>query len=60
VPLFSARLSGTVEGYIPYSSGEEEILIFKLSKISTGGCNTTQRFAIDNKNKSTKLHFQRL
>jgi hypothetical protein len=56
VPLFSARLSG----YIPYSSGEEEILIFKLSKISTGGCNTTQRFAIDNKNKSTKLHFQRL
>jgi hypothetical protein len=51
---FSARLSGTVEGYIPYSSGEKEILIFKLANSATGGCNTTQRFAIDSNDKKYK------
>ncbi|WP_419811821.1 hypothetical protein [Bacterioplanoides sp.] len=49
--VLAERLSGKIEGLIPYSSGDHEILIFKLDNNRTGGCNTTERFAIDSSSK---------
>jgi hypothetical protein len=46
--IFAERQSGSVVGYIPYSNGDKEILIFKLEGNVSGGCNVTARFAIDN------------
>jgi hypothetical protein len=45
--IFAAKQSGTITGFIPYSTGTKEILIFKLKDNISGGCNTTGRFAID-------------
>ena len=45
----AGRLTGKVEGYLPYSSGTKEILIFKITNNDSliTGCNATGRFAID-------------
>jgi len=42
------KQSGVVKGYIPYSSGGKEILIFNTTNSVAIGCNATARFAIDN------------
>jgi hypothetical protein len=44
---FAETQQSTISGFIPYSSGDKRILIFKLDGNVTGGCNTTGRFAID-------------
>ena len=45
---FAARQTGVVQGYVPYSDGDREILIFKITNNVSEGCNATGRFAIDN------------
>ncbi|MGF1708952.1 hypothetical protein [Enterovibrio baiacu] len=43
----AAWKTGEITGYIPYSEGLKEIIIFKLNENPIGGCNTTGRFAMD-------------
>ncbi len=43
----AAYQSGNISGYIPYSNGHKEIIIFKLNNNVAEGCNTTGRFAMD-------------
>lgn len=40
--------SGKITGYVPYSSGGKEIIIFKLENNVSSACNSTARFAMDN------------
>jgi len=44
--VFAETQVGTITGFIPYSSEDEKVLIFKLEGNVEGGCNTTGRFAI--------------
>ena len=54
---FAGSATGKITGYIPYSSGQEELLFIKVENIvSSPTCNTTSRFTMrgDNiKYKST-------
>lgn len=53
--VYAGTGTGTVTGYIPYSNGNAEILLFKTSTITdTQNCNTIQRFAIDSNNPRFK------
>ena len=44
---FAATQSGKVSGFLPYSSGDKKIIIFKLVNNVSEGCNVTGRFAMD-------------
>ncbi len=46
--------SGQLTGYIPYSSDDKEIIIFKLQNNVVEGCNTTGRFAMDSRSPRYK------
>ena len=40
--------TGRITGFVPYSSGDREILFFSLDNSVSEGCNVSARFAIDN------------
>ncbi|NOI94298.1 hypothetical protein F0232_04810 [Vibrio sp. T3Y01] len=43
----AASQHGKVIGYIPYSVGDKEVIIFKIENNVSKGCNVTGRFAMD-------------
>ncbi len=49
VSAVSSTQSGQITGYIPYSSGDKEIIVFKLKNNVVKGCKTTGRLAIDSR-----------
>ncbi len=50
----AAKHSGQVIGYFPYHTGQKEILFIRLDSGVSGGCNTTERFAIDSNSPGYK------
>ena len=43
---------GMISGYLPYAEGEREVFFFSLKPLAGGGCNNTNRFAIDSNSKN--------
>ena len=45
---------GEISGYVPYSVGDKELIIFKLKDNVIKGCNVTGRFSIDDSSQRYK------
>lgn len=53
--VVSEVLSGRIVGFVPFSSGDKEVLLFKLDSSAPSGCNVSGRFAMDNSSPRFKL-----
>lgn len=56
-PAFGSEAMGRVVGIMPFSSGDAEILIFRIENATASGCNTTARYTITSDNKRYKGTF---